>query len=129
MFFFFFQAEDGIRDRDVTGVQTCALPISCSYRSDLGSRNSRREANCWWHSREGKPRARMLAASSQPGAIRQVVSYLLSLGDRDAERRCPSRKRGRRGRELGQGSSIHGEDAHPIEGGVDHVEVVAIDVQ
>src|SRR5437667_4103719 len=27
-FCFFFQAEDGIRDRDVTGVQTCALPIS-----------------------------------------------------------------------------------------------------
>src|SRR6266540_4842843 len=32
VFFFFFQAEDGIRDRDVTGVQTCALPISL----DLG---------------------------------------------------------------------------------------------
>src|SRR5258708_33755823 len=29
-FFFFFQAEDGIRDDLVTGVQTCALPISCS---------------------------------------------------------------------------------------------------
>src|SRR5258708_22276734 len=28
MFFFFFQAEDGIRDDLVTGVQTCALPIS-----------------------------------------------------------------------------------------------------
>src|SRR5215203_6948172 len=28
-FFFFFQAEDGIRDIGVTGVQTCALPISC----------------------------------------------------------------------------------------------------
>src|SRR5699024_12025826 len=27
-FSFFFQAEDGIRDRNVTGVQTCALPIS-----------------------------------------------------------------------------------------------------
>src|SRR3989442_11300742 len=26
--YFFFQAEDGIRDADVTGVQTCALPIS-----------------------------------------------------------------------------------------------------
>src|SRR5205823_10900643 len=26
--FFFFQAEDGIRDKLVTGVQTCALPIS-----------------------------------------------------------------------------------------------------
>src|SRR5207249_11275097 len=30
--FFFFQAEDGIRDRNVTGVQTCALPISFSFR-------------------------------------------------------------------------------------------------
>src|SRR5204862_5832205 len=28
--FFYFQAEDGIRDLYVTGVQTCALPISCS---------------------------------------------------------------------------------------------------
>src|SRR3989440_5024325 len=28
IFFFFFQAEDGIRDLIVTGVQTCALPIS-----------------------------------------------------------------------------------------------------
>src|SRR6266705_5152293 len=28
LLFFFFKAEDGIRDRTVTGVQTCALPIS-----------------------------------------------------------------------------------------------------
>src|SRR5437879_11662177 len=28
IFFFFFKAEDGIRDTSVTGVQTCALPIS-----------------------------------------------------------------------------------------------------
>ena len=28
LFVFFFQAEDGIRDYKVTGVQTCALPIS-----------------------------------------------------------------------------------------------------
>src|SRR5699024_2083708 len=28
---FFFRAEDGIRDRNVTGVQTCALPISQDY--------------------------------------------------------------------------------------------------
>src|SRR5258708_31949226 len=34
--FFFFQAEDGIRDDLVTGVQTCALPISCAS----GSRRS-----------------------------------------------------------------------------------------
>src|SRR2546425_7318789 len=31
-FFFFFQAEDGIRDKLVTGVQTCALPISRARR-------------------------------------------------------------------------------------------------
>src|SRR5215510_3836288 len=30
-FFFFFQAEDGIRDGHVTGVQTCALPISADF--------------------------------------------------------------------------------------------------
>ena len=29
--FFFFQAEDGIRDTSVTGVQTCALPISKNH--------------------------------------------------------------------------------------------------
>src|SRR2546426_3520378 len=32
--FFFFQAEDGIRDYKVTGVQTCALPISRAGRGD-----------------------------------------------------------------------------------------------
>src|SRR5256885_16536318 len=32
LFFFFFQAEDGIRDYKVTGVQTCALPI-CPSRA------------------------------------------------------------------------------------------------
>src|SRR5260221_7169942 len=33
--FFFFQAEDGIRDHCVTGVQTCALPICDVARADL----------------------------------------------------------------------------------------------
>ena len=35
--FFFFQAEDGIRDYKVTGVQTCALPISLVRRAFLWS--------------------------------------------------------------------------------------------
>src|SRR5947207_14975620 len=34
--FFFFQAEDGIRDHCVTGVQTCALPISFSINGQEG---------------------------------------------------------------------------------------------
>src|SRR5256885_8165884 len=33
--FFFFQAEDGIRDYKVTGVQTCALPISFAIRDKI----------------------------------------------------------------------------------------------
>src|SRR2546430_9253906 len=39
LFFFFFQAEDGIRDLTVTGVQTCALPIS-KYGADQNRMNS-----------------------------------------------------------------------------------------
>src|SRR6266496_6086349 len=38
LMFFFFQAEDGIRDLYVTGVQTCALPISRRNRSAAAPR-------------------------------------------------------------------------------------------
>src|SRR2546426_7228080 len=40
IFFFFFQAEDGIRDYKVTGVQTCALPIRwiCSFSRTMSVR-------------------------------------------------------------------------------------------
>src|SRR5260370_19062079 len=37
LFFFFFQAEDGIRDSSVTGVQTCALPICDRSLAAVGS--------------------------------------------------------------------------------------------
>ena len=37
VFFFFFQAEDGIRDYKVTGVQTCALPISRKFAHQLST--------------------------------------------------------------------------------------------
>src|SRR2546430_5967737 len=37
--FFFFQAEDGIRDLTVTGVQTCALPISVSSNVEFPDGN------------------------------------------------------------------------------------------
>src|SRR5258706_11826389 len=49
-FFFFFQAEDGIRDWSVTGVQTCALPIcrdsvrarGVAHPQDVGGRLNER---------------------------------------------------------------------------------------
>src|SRR6266498_4777741 len=51
--FFFFQAEDGIRDADVTGDQTCALPIS--PRTRRASRTHRR-----WTSRTSPTPTRRL---------------------------------------------------------------------
>src|SRR6266576_2066261 len=45
-FFFFFQAEDGIRDLYVTGVQTCALPIS-AYRARAMRSSAPPNPNPW----------------------------------------------------------------------------------
>src|SRR2546430_9188350 len=45
LFFFFFQAEDGIRDLTVTGVQTCALPIS-RWPTSTRRANMRRSRCC-----------------------------------------------------------------------------------
>src|SRR5258707_12004273 len=42
IFFFFFQAEDGIRDIGVTGVQTCALPISI-FCAGTGAKDGKME--------------------------------------------------------------------------------------
>src|SRR2546422_7124533 len=44
--FFFFQAEDGIRDVAVTGVQTCALPICRFARASASSRAYRYVPGC-----------------------------------------------------------------------------------
>src|SRR3712207_7045998 len=60
---FFFQAEDGIRDIGVTGVQTCALPIYPARRSGPGSAS--RSARSW----STGPRARpsTAPAGASPG--------------------------------------------------------------
>src|SRR5258707_10739207 len=47
IFFFFFQAEDGIRDIGVTGVQTCALPILWSSPTAIQSK-PQSSANTNW---------------------------------------------------------------------------------
>src|SRR5206468_8845022 len=78
--FFFFQAEDGIRDLIVTGVQTCALPISSAaraWRHRLGRRRNparcrqaraalgRSEEKCGRHRTSGQ---RWSAVKSRRGA-------------------------------------------------------------
>src|SRR5215208_5567246 len=50
LFFFFFQAEDGIRDGHVTGVQTCALPISAGPFAGQSLRI--RDVHRWYRRRD-----------------------------------------------------------------------------
>src|SRR5205823_12319757 len=54
-FLFFFQAEDGIRDKLVTGVQTCALPILGEVGGGLGGCAGRRGAHARDHEEQPPP--------------------------------------------------------------------------
>src|SRR5438270_13969579 len=84
-FFFFFQAEDGIRDLTVTGVQTCALPICrrfptlalCSIHGFSFSFKRRKTATS-----HGRRRATKRASSS---CI--AIFTCLSISARSEERR------------------------------------------
>src|SRR5205809_4516913 len=71
-FFFFFQAEDGIRDVAVTGVQTCALPISGGPRADRGTAAQgeiRRRDDVRRRRHGGRGSARNRALRAAPGLI------------------------------------------------------------
>src|SRR5215216_7591984 len=75
LYFFFFQAEDGIRDDLVTGVQTCALPISCRPTPD-----------CRWSSTAPSPDPPPRTASGSWPAGRRPST-------RSSRRRRPRRPR------------------------------------
>src|SRR5207247_6760511 len=85
-FFFFFQAEDGIRDPLVTGVQTCALPI-CPMT--LGTRRS-------VSARPERHRARDRARNRNVGAVR--LPRLATTRAGRSGRRSEERRVGREGR-------------------------------
>src|SRR5258708_22358752 len=69
LFFFFFQAEDGIRDDLVTGVQTCALPIYGSMTRCSASRSVTPSAS--WSRKGGPTRCEPFtrASASTPSGI------------------------------------------------------------
>src|SRR5207249_5469586 len=92
-FFFFFQAEDGIRDRNVTGVQTCALPIfPLLYPPGVGPRGRRRGGRAQerrhWIPPDGGPARRALVALGTEGGDRSRS------GLRSEERRVGKECRG-----------------------------------
>src|SRR5256884_1417656 len=66
-FFFFFQAEDGIRDVAVTGVQTCALPISKDSKKFALQRNDDRKVADYW----------VIHSLTNPRPILETRSYAL----------------------------------------------------
>src|SRR5690625_7868357 len=75
--FFFFQAEDGIRDGHVTGVQTCALPIcrrtetsglSADGSAEAGAYRVRRLAASCWCGRRGRWRSEERRVGKECGA-------------------------------------------------------------
>src|SRR5690606_41197832 len=93
--FFFFQAEDGIRDFHVTGVQTCALPIltlrSLGVRKSILSRLSPNSRLLHRHSR---------VQLSAPAARRSLRSPGTSFSTkRSEERRVGKECRSRRSRD------------------------------
>src|SRR5260364_288727 len=97
--FFFFQAEDGIRDDLVTGVQTCALPISVRNVHLLATRTRLTPrlaySACSWAS---------AALISTPSGIR-LASVACSSGSAEANRRA-SRMRNSSGRTSGSLATI-----------------------
>src|SRR2546421_1857327 len=85
-FFFFFQAEDGIRDLIVTGVQTCALPISRSAWSRCSIASS---------AARSAPSTRFPAHGSTPScASRKNCERPSTLPGRGPEPRPPEHTRG-----------------------------------
>src|SRR5688572_7981683 len=71
IFFFFFQAEDGIRDLTVTGVQTCALPISHLERTI----SARRYAGIPGYERDDLPRPEEAAVADVADDSRQRMAH------------------------------------------------------
>src|SRR5262249_58726176 len=93
-FFFFFQAEDGIRDWSVTGVQTCALPI-LPTRSLAPGPPTTRAALPRYTRISRRPIAPFFTVRSRPSAASRV-SVLRST--RHAGRRSEERRVGKEGR-------------------------------
>src|SRR5256885_7981611 len=78
--FFFFQAEDGIRDYKVTGVQTCALPISRRGQGH-GAGDAQIQGPGGWQGGEPDRAGRAVGRMSAPPA-RGVASAVLETLDR-----------------------------------------------
>src|SRR2546430_8698537 len=95
---FFFQAEDGIRDLTVTGVQTCALPISTYHESEHEPRDRPAHSSTLQSEHDGAvtlhaPRADVIEVirGAETTGVAQLLEgrlYVAGLVDRTAPERC-----------------------------------------
>src|SRR6266404_3882899 len=78
-FFFFFQAEDGIRDKLVTGVQTCALPISSTYFEGQAEGNPQAQRG---YSRDHRPDCKQVNIALVVSRCGMPLGYEVFAGNR-----------------------------------------------
>src|SRR5206468_9142952 len=98
------QAEDGIRDLIVTGVQTCALPISvprgrpCSCHGAEAQHGALHHASrwsCWWSGRFWFPilgRSNQLPAEHRRASAQQLARVYSRSEERRVGKECRSRE-------------------------------------
>src|SRR5256885_8563910 len=91
--FFFFQAEDGIRDYKVTGVQTCALPISTP--KSVSRSIWKRRCPTDWLTTHSSVRGWAKGWSRSTDAISVRTGPARSIGRRSEERRVGKECRSR----------------------------------
>src|SRR6266404_1485856 len=89
-FFFFFQAEDGIRDKLVTGVQTCALPIFPRQASPVKRERVGADATSGGQYERGRPGEKPASGVGQTveavGASFPRLAASFSIGGKDSGR-------------------------------------------
>src|SRR5688500_20129592 len=90
-YFFFFQAEDGIRDYKVTGVQTCALPI-CGRRRGRSARHQPDRDRCRGRPDAARPAQLLRRAAQTRSEERRVGKECRSRGWPDRQKKKKSRK-------------------------------------
>src|SRR5690606_40182047 len=108
--FFFFQAEDGIRDFHVTGVQTCALPISRMIISFLASHGGSSARALITAMREGNLQAKpgIVVTNNRDSAI---FHWCL---DNDIEVRQIGRASCREGEEIAVDDASRGREQQDV---------------
>src|SRR5256885_13087445 len=90
VYFFFFQAEDGIRDYKVTGVQTCALPI-CQRPAVASIRSATCAANGSAQVNPGETAFSTCRECPSPSSKKSITSVFLRSEERRVGKECRSR--------------------------------------